>query len=470
MCSDRAGLVDRDASEPTIIQEIARHVCGADVRHQRLDDGSAMRRALVDTLAVGFAACREPIVVPVRQYVTDKRGCPTSMLWTSGTHADAESAAFFNALAAHALDYDDVSVPIRGHLSVVLFPALLALAEERGQTWGDVFDAYVIGTQVGCAMGQAFALTLSVRGWHTTSVIGMFAATAACARLLQLSEEQAAHALGISVAGLAGNLESFGTWSKPMQAARAASEAIRSARLAAYGFTGPVTAMEGPRGFTRLYVGSDDTAAFEKAWMQHGTEVFRVCDTLEIKKYPACYAAHRALDALDDLMRRDGIDAESVVRVDVLASRRSLTPLVYPRPDSGLQAKFSLPYCMAAMLVDGALRLSSFTNDAVVRPAIQAWMGRIGVRESDDAQTGRWAEVTVSLMDGSRHVARVASVRGSQAQPMTDEELLCKLNDCLDFGGVRADGAAVSGLLNVQDESRVSDDMAVLASVLSWPS
>ncbi len=452
------------AIESTALQVIARHVCRGDVRLQRHEDGPAMRRALVDTLAVGLAAGREPIMAPARRYVAARGGRATSLMWTEGLRADEESAAWFNAVAAHALDYDDVSIPVRGHLSVVLFPALLALAEHRGQTWGAVFEAYVIGTQVGCAMGQAFALPLSVRGWHTTAVIGMLAATAACARLLQLNESATAHALGLSVAGLAGNLESFGTWAKPMQAGRAASEAIRSARLAEQGFTGPMAALEGERGFLRLYVGSEDSGALMSAWARCCSDAFRVRDTLEIKKYPACYAAYRALDALHELRAQHGGDVGALAAVDVLASSKSLTPLVYPWPANGLQAKFSLPYCLAAVLVDGRVQLASFTDEAVGRPLLQAWMARIRVRESDDAHTGRWAQVAVTWLDGTRHVARSVRAPGTPGPPLSDQELAAKVRDCLAFGGSCVPCGAVTGLLAVRDEDGVGAALAGLAA------
>jgi len=467
MKSDQEARRDGSGTRQAAILDVARYV-GATHEWDREDD-LAMRRALLDTFAVSFAAGSDPAVAAALGYVSNKREGEAATLWVTGSRGGEESAAFFNAIAGHALDYDDVSVPVRGHLSVVLFPALLALAEAESKTWGEVFRAYVVGTRLGCALGKAYALPMSLRGWHTTSVIGMFAATAACARLLRLTEDETANALGISAAGLAGNLESFGTWSKPMQAGQAACGAVRSARLAQRGFTGPVTALDGARGFVRLYVASEDTETFRAAWEDGKSEAFRVRETLEIKKYPACYAAHRALDALHDLRDHHGFGAQDVARIAVRASPRSLTPLVHSRPETGPQAKFSLQYCLACMLVDGGLRMASFTDEAVRRPVVRAWLDRIDVRESAEPQAERWTEVSVLLTDGSRVSARATHVRGGHEHPMTAAELMGKVHDCLDFGGNRVDGAVLGRLLDVKDESRVRDDMADMVPTLPLP-
>src|SRR5690606_3515655 len=148
------------------------------------------------------------------------------------------------------------------------------------------------------------------------------------------------------------------------------------------------------------------------------------------------YATHRALDAVLDLRTEAGLGAGDVNAVEVRTSGAALTPVVHHRPRTGLEAKFSMEYAMATALLDGYVRLGSFTDDAVLRPAAQELLARVHARETDTPMAPRWAEVSLHLADGRVLRRRAESLRGSAAAPLSLRELTDKAADCFAHGGV----------------------------------
>jgi 2-methylcitrate dehydratase PrpD len=406
-------------------------------------------RSLADTWAVAFAGRNESASTSALRYLRDSgqlhgpghEGALCS-LWGQPERAAPETAAFWNGVTGHVLDYDDVTVPMRGHPSVVLWPALLALAEAHDLPGERVMAAFVVGVEVICKLSRAIALPHYAKGWHSTASIGVLGATAACASLLRLDVPQTLAALGLAVAQAAGSRENVGTEAKSFQAGQANGAAVRAASLAAAGYVAGEHAIEGRHGYLALY--ADGLSADEElsGLGQAPLEIER--SGLDIKQYPMCYATHRALDAVLDLRAAHGLALEDVERVEVLTSRSALEPLVHPRPATGLQGKFSLAYAMAAALADGSVRLASFTDDAVRRPAVQRFFDRVSSREADGEAVPRWAEVSLTLRDGQVLGQHVQALRGSARHPLDDEALAAKLADCLAWGARVADAGSTA--------------------------
>lgn len=415
-------------------------------------------RALLDTFAVTVAGVHEAASQRALRYVapvgaTQRVDGIHASLWGHDGVAPLELAALWNGIAGHVLDYDDVTSPMRGHPSVAMLPALVALAESVDASGGDLVGAYLVGFEVIGQLAQRLAVRQYERGWHTTATIGMLGATVGCARLLKLDVEQTISALGLAVAQAAGTLANFGSHAKSFQAGHANAAAVRSALLAQQGFTASEEALDSSIGYVPLYAAEpcpfDDGSPFGAtplAFERHG---------LEVKKYPLCYATHRALDGVLALRDAHALTLEKVERVEVTTSRGALRPLVHHAPRTGLQGKFSIEYAMAAALLDGHVSLSSFTDPAVNRPSIQAFLRRVS---STEVTTGdvfpRWAEVTVMLRDGDRITTRVESLRGSAALPLTRQELAAKVADCLAWGQSRIDASRlVHGAMTLKEIS-----------------
>lgn len=427
---------------PTASEQIARFCHSfrpADVSEAALQ---TVRRVCLDTIGVAIGGMREPASELALAYADGHAGPVSGSVWGTGAKLPVELAALVNAVAAHVLDFDDVVVTMRGHPSVALLPAILALAEATDADFGAVAAAYTVGLEVACKLGRAYGIEHYKRGWHSTSSIGVIAATAACSNLLQLPIEQTVSAIGLAVAQASGLHENFGTMAKSFQPGHCNAAALRSVLLARRGFTAAETALDGPSGYARLYAEGADLSV----------ELARLGDApleiegggVDIKQYPICGAAHRALDGILDLRTEYGLELAQVASIHVSGSNGGFTPLIHDRPTTGLTAKFSMQYAMAAALADGAITLTSFTEAMVMRPEIQDFFPKVSKSEAEGTLLPRWVHLDLQLKDGSRLEKRVTSLRGSNQYPITDAALADKVIGCCLFAGTGVDGRRLS--------------------------
>jgi 2-methylcitrate dehydratase PrpD len=364
-----------------------------------------------------------------------------------GSRTDAPTAALLNGTAGHALDFDDVDDALTGHPSTVLVPAVLAVAEQVGADGATVVEAFWRGLVVeralaaGVGIGGHYA-----RGWHSTATLGVVGAAAAAAVLLGLDADATRHALGISASRAAGSRRNFGSMTKPLHAGVAASDAVLAARLAAAGFTADADQLDSPLGYLALFSDvADDLAAAaaraEAVLADPGPAA------VNVKLHACCYATHAPADAALDLAAR-GIRAGDVESVAVRVPPGGLRPLITRAPVTELEGKFSMGYVVAACLSDGQLRLSSFTDEAVTRPAVADLAARVTSEESlPPSGSGGGlefsAEVVVRTTDGGSHAAHCPAPRGHATRPAATEAVRAKFDDCLARGGHAADADAV---------------------------
>jgi len=394
-------------------------------------------RALLDTYACAIAGRHEHAVRIAARYTAEQAGSGRAQAWGSGVRLPAEAAALVNGIAAHVLDYDDVMTPMRAHVSATLVPALAALGPMAHADGRQYARAYIAGFEVMAKFARTMALPHYSKGWHSTSALGILGTTTACAVLLGLSTDQIVHALGLAVAQASGSRQNFGTMAKSFQSAHGAACAVRAALLAQHGMKASEDAIDGKYGFMALYAANEDMAPSLATLAQGGLEIDSI--GIDVKKYPCCYALHRALDAVLDLRKGDGALAARVAAVRVLTSAGGLQALISDRPDNGLQAKFSMEYALACALTDGAICLSSFSDDAVYRSDIQALMTRVQVIEAGGDILPRWSQVSMELNDGIVLERKVSIAHGDASDPLTDEELILKAEDCFAYGGYDID-------------------------------
>jgi len=302
------------------------------------------------------------------------------------------------------------------------------------------------------------------RGWHCTSSIGTLGAAAAAARVLGLDAARTRHALGIAASTACGLKENLGSMVKPLHAGLAARNGLMAARLAQRGFTASAHALDGPQGY--LAAMDSEGLSLETAFADLGTR-WEILETgVTVKLYPSCAATHPPLDALIDLQRRSGFTAADVEAIDVEVD--SMTPrlLIHPAPTSGLEAKFSMPFCAAAALVYGRLDLATFDVDHIRNPAVQALMPRVTLRGNaafDAAAPLSQARVTVRLTDGRAFVQAADGARGYPGR-LTDDELASKFIACA-TGLLTATGAAAawSALRDLGSMANVRDLLALVS-------
>lgn len=361
-------------------------------------------------------------------------------------------AALGNGTAAHALDYDDIFRPGITHATAVLFPALLALAEEIDASGSALLDAYVVGLEMQAAVGRGVNRSHYDQGWHATSTVGCIGAAAACARLLGLDAARLAHAISLSVSMASGPKVQFGTMAKPFHAGLAAQHAVMAATLAKAGLQGRATALEGALGFLSLY-GGPKPHGWEQVLAQLGKKLAIEDAGIVFKRHPCCGSSHLVLDCILDLRREHGFDADDVVQVDALIGSGNKRNLMYDEPQDEMQARFSLQYCVAVALLNGRLSLADFTADAVGRPAVRRLLKLTRVHAYDpvdepaDPDSPVAHRVKIMLKDGRELRAERAHTRGSIYEPFHEEDRLQKFEDCCNSLLVAEDIDALRSLM-----------------------
>jgi len=386
--------------------------------------------AFIDTIGVMLAGASEPAARIAQTLAADEGAGECRVLGTSIATSPGW-AAFANGVAAHALDYDDMCFVSLAHPSCALVPALLAAGEISNASARTLLDAYVVGFEIECRLGAVMnPRHYHQRGWHCTSSIGTLGAAAAAARVLGIDAEQTRHALGIAASSACGLKENMGSMVKPLHAGMAARNGVTAARLAERGFMASAHAIDGPQGY--LAAMDSEQASLDGAVADLGLR-WEIEDTgITVKLYPSCAATHPPLDALKELVRRERFTHDQVAAIDIEVD--SMTPrlLIHPNPTTGLEAKFSMPFCAAAAVVYPRISIDTFTVDRIRSTEVQSLMPRVALRanrEFDTAAPLSQARVTVRLRDGRELSERADGARGYPGR-LNEQELSDKFADC----------------------------------------
>jgi 2-methylcitrate dehydratase PrpD len=419
-------------------------------------------RAFLDTIGVMLAGASESAAASVQHVVArESSGLQCSVLGTR-LRTSATNAALANGTAAHAHDYDDMCFVSLAHPSAPLVAAGLAIAERSGATGRALLDAYVVGFEIEARLGRAMNPRHYQRGWHCTSTLGTIGAAAAASRLLGFDATVSGHALAIAASEASGLKENFGTMVKPLHAGLAARNGVLAALLAQAGMTASVSAIEGPQGF--LAAMDSESSALLPFITDLGGR-WEILDTgITVKLYPSCAATHPALDALLDLKRHDGFDAADVDRIDIGVDAITPTVLLYEHPSTGLEGKFSMPFCAAAAVVDGHVGLATFTADRLADPVVAGMRERVEMSVDPSLDSGAppltQARVQVTLKDGRVLGAAANGARGYPDRPATSEQLAAKFLSCA--GAALSDARARQALAALQRIDSATDVRTVI--------
>lgn len=337
----------------------------------------------------------------------------------------AGPAALANGALIHALDFDDTHEATLVHSSAVVAPSALAVAEARGAGGAELLAAAIAGYEISARVGLAAPGRLHVRGFHPTSVCGVFAAAAVAAKLRGLEEAGIANALGIAGSQAGGLMEYLadGSQTKPLHAGWAAFSGIVAATLAAHGGSGPASVLEGRFGLLASHVGEFDPAALS-AELGSRWETTRIA----IKPYPVCHAAHTALDAAAELAPDpDAIESIAALVAGEVAVGLVLEPVAAKlRPRTTYDAKFSLPYCLGALLTRGELGLDAFTPEAIADPHALAIAAKVTYEVAAFEDGNELSGGVRIRAAGREREATVLRPRGGPAAPLTAAEVKAK--------------------------------------------
>jgi 2-methylcitrate dehydratase PrpD len=391
---------------------------------------------LIDTLGVIAGAANAPGIRELNQRLSkwEAGGSATGLI--GKRRYSPPSAALANGAAAHALDFDDQHDPARVHTNCVVLPALLATAEDIGSVSGrDFLLAYAISTELHARLGLACYNSLG-KGWHPTMVFGTPAASLGAASLLKLDAQGMRNALGMAFHQTSGSAQSMrdGVISKRLGAGFAARAAVLSAFLAADGLTGTRRPLEGNAGLFALYERDEvKTELITKDLGRH----WRITE-YSFKPYPCCRCNHTPI-GLAIKLRGEGIKPSDVRSVEIGMGNVNWLTVGEPydvRRDSVVHAQFNAAYTFARALTDARVDLRSFQQAAISDPAVVALAGKVSAVDDPaiDPTAIEPARVTVTLTDGRVVEVRSDTVKGSPQEPMSEDELLAKFRDCLDFG------------------------------------
>jgi 2-methylcitrate dehydratase PrpD len=413
--------------------------------------------AVLDTVGVMLAGASEPAARIVQSMAADEGGGACRVLGTA-LRASASNAALANGTAAHALDYDDMCFVSLAHPSAPLVAAALAAAELADASGAALLDGYIVGFEIEGRLGRAMNPRHYERGWHCTATIGTIGAAAAVSRILGLDEHATATALAIAASEASGLKENFGTMVKPLHAGLAARNAIMAAGLARRGLTASAQALDGRQGF--LAAMDSEQPSLTGAIVDLGDR-WELLDTgITVKLYPSCAGTHPTLDALLDLRRAERFSGADVESIEVDVDSITPTVLIYDRPGSGLEAKFSMPFCAAAAAIDGRVGIDTCDDARLADPSVAALMARVTMR-ADPALDGvapplTQARLRVRLRDGRELNAVVCGARGYPELPASDEELASKFLACAERCVPRARAErAIAALRDVERSAAV---------------
>jgi 2-methylcitrate dehydratase PrpD len=421
----------------------------------------AAARAVLDTVGVALAGAVEPAARAVQCVIQESQG-PCTVLGLS-LRATASDAALANGTAAHALDYDDMCFVSLAHPSAPLVAAALAAGEIAGASGRALLDAYIVGFEIEGRLGRVMNPRHYQRGWHCTSTLGTIGAAAAAARLLGLDAATCGHALAIAASEASGVKENFVTMVKPLHAGLAARNGVLAAQLARAGMTASGAAIDGPQGFLAAMDSEHSSLAACAADLSSRWEILETGIT--VKLYPSCAGTHPTLDALLDLRRRERFSAGDVESIEVGVDPIVPTILIYDTPSSGLEGKFSMPFCAAAAIVDGRVGIDTFDASRLTDPRIAALQARVKMRVDPSldasARSLTQARVTVRLHDGRVLTASADGARGYPEHPASDEELASKFLACAMY--TLTAPRAQDALASLREIERAADVRAVTA-------
>jgi 2-methylcitrate dehydratase PrpD len=412
-------------------ETIARWVVNTNYEDIPPDAIRVANESCFDLLGVILAGSVQPVGQIIQKYVNDQGAVHEATVLSGGNQTTLANAALANGTMGHALDYDDFGG--FGHPTVAIFPALLALGENLGSTGRDLLEAYVIGCELGLALQHTTKYNQMAKGFHATAVIGRLACTAACCKLLNLDQQQTVTALGIAGSMASGLIHNFGTMTKPLHAGLVCRDGVTAAQLAQRGLTSGQQVLEHPLGYTSTILGEGIYDLNEMA--ENMGKPFRIQDALMIKKYPCCGGNHAMLDSLFSLMREYNFTYDDVVEAEVDQSFLSIV-MLYEEPDDELKGKFSAKYNVAAALVDGEVKIDTFTQEKIDDPTMGEVMDKVRTRvmaKSEELLTNSedGLKVKITLKDGRvfEHATPRADILGSQKNPWGFDSIKAKFEE-----------------------------------------
>jgi len=401
------------------------------------------KKSILDGLGLALAGSRAQTGTICRRYLEHLGVCGgKATIVGTGLKTSPRFAAWTNGTSIHADDFDDTQLSaakdrvygLLVHPTVSVLPAIFALAEGKGVSGREFMLAYHLGVDVECKIAEAISPRHYQDGFHSTGTCGPFGSAAACAKLLRFDLSKILNSFGLVASQSGGLRENFGTMTKPFQAGHAAESGVASAELVGLGWSAAEQILEAERGFFHAFGGTFDLSAIldrlGKPWTFASPGI-------SLKPYPSGSLTHPAMTELARLIRANNFQAAQVEKLDVGANHNMTTTLLHHQPKTGLEAKFSMEFCLAILLLRGKAGLSEFTDQVVQRTDVQEMIHRINFYVDPEAERAGYDKMTsllkIHFKDGRVIAGRADFGKGSPADPMTFEEAATKFRGCADY-------------------------------------
>jgi 2-methylcitrate dehydratase PrpD len=431
------------AKAPGLTEYVGRFIASTKYEDIPPDVIELGKKSILDGLGLALAGARAQTGAICREYLEHLGICDgKATVIGSSKKTSPRFAAFVNGVSIHADDFDDTQLAVAKdrvygllvHPTVPVLPALLALVEGRTISGKEFMFAYHLGVEVECKIAEAISPRHYQDGFHSTGTCGPFGSAAACAKILRFDLSKILNTFGLVASQSGGLRENFGTMTKPFQAGHAAESGLASAELVALGWTAAEQILEAERGFFHAFGGSFDPGAIVD---RLGKPWTFTSPGISLKPYPSGSLAHPAMTELARLIEVNKVQAAQVEKLDVGANHQMTTTLLHHRPKNGLEAKFSMEFCLAILLLRGKAGLSEFSDQIVRRVDVQEMIGRVNFYVDPEAESAGYDKMTsllkIHLKDGRIITGRAEFAKGSPANPMSFDEAAAKFRGCADF-------------------------------------
>ena len=433
--------------DSSLTDYVAGFIVGTQARDIPKDVAHLGKRSVLDGLGLALAGAASQTGEITRRYLAALGFVAEggSTVIGSDMNVPARFAAFANGISIHADDFDDTQLAVAKdrvyglltHPTAPVLPPALALAERDRRSGADLLLAYHVGVEVECKVAEAIMPRHYQTGFHSTATCGSIGAAAAAAKILGLDRDATRRALAIGATQAGGLRENFGTMTKPFHAGRAAENGVVAAEIAALGFTASPSALEAERGFFRAAGGGFSPEMIEGKLGVPWTFQF---PGVSIKPHPSGSLTHPGMAVMMELILKHDLRPGRVKRVAVGTNHNMPNALIHHQPKNELQAKFSMEFCIAILIIERKAGLEQFTDEVVNRADVQDMIRKVRFDVHPEAEAAGFDKMTtiieVELDDGSVVKGRADFGKGSPANPMSDEELVEKFRQCAAWGGL----------------------------------
>jgi 2-methylcitrate dehydratase PrpD len=390
-----------------------------------------IKERFLDSFGVQFAGVEAPTGKVMAKWVKAQKANPECTIVGADFKTSCANAALLNAVSGHALELCDIAT-FSGHPANPLTAAALALGEKHDASGRDVLAAWAIAWEV---TGQTTRICLGNagndlinRGWFNQGFQPALGIAAMASRLMGFDVRQTQMAIGNAASAMGGVMKNRGSDTKSFAAGNAAMHGIMAAELVALGFTANENILDGEDGVARM-VGAPNTDP-ERVLAGLGTWDIAAKGST-IRTIASCAAGHWGVDAFEKIVRKRPINPDEIEAIDVYVNDFLIPNKPYHDPQTGLEAKFSIEYDVAAMALHGKAGKDQFTDELVRAPRTQAIMKRIKLHPVS-AGGGPFkleGRTIVTLRSGEKLEETSSSMRGAPEDPLSTQELQAKFHE-----------------------------------------